>query len=156
MNGYDVVTTEDKKIGTVVDEHGEYLVVEMGALFKSLHGLPKAFAHALDQDRIVRVTVSKSLVAESPKVDGGWDEQAVARHYGLASGYEQPETAGDGELLPDDPAESAAVEGRRHGVKPADQERAEIREGRHDESKPAVHDRSATAFDPFGQTANRH
>jgi hypothetical protein len=83
------------------------------------------------------------------------DEQAVQRHYGLAGGYEHPETEGDGVVLPDDPAESAAVDGARHGVVPAEQERAEIREGRHDTTSAHVRDRSPNAADPFGQAANR-
>jgi hypothetical protein len=58
-------------------------------------------------------------------------------------------------VLPDDPADSATVDGLRHGVEPADKQRAEVREGRHDAATPAVHDRPATAVDPFGQTANR-
>ena len=155
MTGYDVVTSDDRSIGRVVDVRGDYLIVEHGTLRKSRHALPKAFAHPVDAERLVRVTVSRELITDSPKVGDEWDEQAVARHYGLAGGYEHPETEGEGALLHDDPAESASVEGQRHGVKPADQQRAEIREGRHDETAPHVRGRSANAADPFGQTANR-
>jgi hypothetical protein len=154
MNGYDVLTTDDDRIGRVVADRGEYLIVESGRLKKARHALPKAFAHPVDAEQIVRVTVSKSLVADSPKVGETIDEQAVARHYGLASGYVHPETEGAGVLLPDDPAESAAVDGARHGIVPAEQERAEIREGHHDTTMPHVRDRSANAADPFGQAAN--
>jgi hypothetical protein len=156
MNGYEVLTTEDERIGSVVDDRGDFLIVESGKLRKSRHALPKAFAHPVDAEQIVRVTVSKSLVDESPKVGDDLDEQAVARHYGLAGGYDHPETEGEGVLLADDPAESAAVDGARHGVVPADQERAEIREGHHDTTSPHVSERSANAADPFGQAANRH
>jgi hypothetical protein len=154
MNGYEVVTTDDKKVGAVVDVHDEYLIVETGKLIKHRHALPKAFAHPVDAEQLVRVTVSKELVDDSPQVDDGLDEQLVARHYGLASGYEHPETEGDGELLAADPAESAAVDGMRHGIEPSDKLRAEIREGHHDTSVPHVRDRSRNAGDPFGQTAN--
>jgi hypothetical protein len=156
MKGYEVLTTDDDRIGSVVEVDGDYLIVETGKLRKSRRALPKAFAHPVDADQVVRVTVSKQLVNDSPKVGGSVDEQAVARHYGLAGGYEHPETEGDGVLLPDDPAESAAVDGARHGIVPAEQERAEIREGRHDKTSPHVLDRSAGAADPFGQAANRH
>jgi hypothetical protein len=98
MKGYDVLTTDDDKIGRVVDVDGDYLIVESGKLKKSRHALPKAFAHPADAEQIVRVTVSKQLVSDSPKVDGSFDLQAVARHYGLAGGYEHPETEGDGVL----------------------------------------------------------
>ena len=155
VKGYDVVSSEGRKVGTVVGASGDYLVVETGLLRRRRHALPKAFAHPVDADRVVRATVSRRVVVESPRVDDGWDERAVARHYGLAAGERAPETAGEGELLPTDPAESSSVEGARHGVEPADQARAEIREGRRDVETPAVHDRPATAVDPFGQTANR-
>jgi hypothetical protein len=155
MNGYHVVTSDDHKIGTVVDEQGEYLIVEHGTLRKTRHALPKAFAHPVDAEQLVRVTVSKELVNDSPKLGDEFDEQAVARHYGLAAGYEHPETEGDGVILPDDPAESSAVDGARHGIKPADQERAEIREGHHDTTQPAIRERMPNAADPFGQVANR-
>jgi hypothetical protein len=156
MNGYDMVTVDDDKIGTIVGTHGDYLIVESGTLRKSRHAVPTTFAHPLDDEGLVRVTLSKEIVSDSPALhDDEFDEVAIAQHYGLASGYEQPETQGDGVVLPDDPAESAVVEGMRHGVEPADKQRAEIREGRHDASVPAVHDRQATAVDPFGQTANR-
>jgi hypothetical protein len=154
VTGYDVLTTDDRRVGSVVETRGEYLIVESGRVRKHRHALPRAFAHPVDADRIVRVTVSKELVDDSPRVGDELDEQAVARHYGLASGYEEPEPAGEGELLPDVPAESASVDGARHGVKPAEQERAEIREGQHDVSHPHVLERSANAADPFGQAAN--
>jgi hypothetical protein len=154
MNGYEVLTTDDHRIGSVVEDRGDYLIVESGRLRKSRHALPKAFAHPVDAEQIVRVTVSKGLVADSPKVGAELDERAVARHYGLAGGYDHPETEGAGVLLADDPAESAAVDGARHGIVPAEQERAEIREGHHDMTTPHVRDRSASAADPFGQAAN--
>ncbi len=156
MTGYQLVTSDDREFGTVVADIGDFLIVEHGALRKSRHALPKAFAHPVDAERIVRVTVSKSMIVDSPKVhDGALDERAIARHYGLAAGYEHPDTEGGGELRPDDPVEGAVVEGARHGITPPEQTRAEIREGRHDRSTPSVHGRSATAADPFGQTANR-
>jgi hypothetical protein len=154
MNGYEVVTTDDKRVGSVVDVHDDYLIVETGKLIKHRHALPKAFAHPVDAEQLVRVTVSKDLVEDSPNVDDRFDERLVARHYGLAAGYEHPETEGDGELLPDDPGESATVDGLRHGIQPADKIRAEIREGHHDAALPHVRDRSSSAVDPFGQTAN--
>jgi hypothetical protein len=154
MTGYEVVTTDDKRVGAVVEVRDDYLIVETGRLIKHRHALPKAFAHPVDADQLVRVTVSKALVEDSPNVEDGFDEHLVARHYGLAAGYEQPETQGDGVLLPNDPAESAAVDGLRHGIEPADKVRAEIREGHHDKTMPHVSERSRTADDPFGQTAN--
>jgi hypothetical protein len=155
MNGYDVLTSDDHKLGTVVEVRDGYLIVEHGRVLKSRHAVPKAFAHPIDAEQVVRVTVSRELVSESPKVGSDWDEPAIARHYGLAGGTNHPETEGDGVILHDDPAESAAVDGARHGIKSAEQERAEIREGEHDMTTPHVSGRMPNAADPFGQTANR-
>ena len=157
MTGYHVVTSDDKKIGHVVDDREHHLIVEHGTVRKTQHAIPKAFVHPVDAEQLVRVTVSKELVAESPKVcHGELDEQAVARHYGLASGFEHPDTGGRGDLLPDDPAEGSVVEGQRHGVEPPEKTRAEIREGHHDGSAAVVRERMANAADPFGATANHH
>jgi hypothetical protein len=156
MTGYEVVTSDEHTIGTVVEDRGEYLIVERGMLRKTRHALPKAFAHADGGERIVRVTVSKETIADSPKLaHGEIDEQAVARHYGLAGGWEHPDTEGRGDVLPGDPAVGSEVEGQQWGVEPADKERAEIREGHRDEAAPHVRERMPNANDPFGQTANR-
>jgi hypothetical protein len=129
MEGYDVLTTDDEKVGRVVGRRDGYLVVETGTLLKSRHGIPETFAHVDENENVVRITVSKNLVDDSPKVsDDEFDELEVARHYGLAAGEEAPTTAGDGDLVADDPAISAEEEGARHGIEPAEQRRAEVRE----------------------------
>ena len=130
MEGYDVITSDDHKLGHVVGAIGDYVVVEHGTLRKTKHAVPKTFVHPDDAEKVVRLTVSKELVEDSPKLDdGNRDERAVAEHYGLAEGYEAPETLGDGELLPDDPAWSAEEEELRTGVPTATQERLRAREG---------------------------
>jgi hypothetical protein len=157
MKGYRVVTSDEHKVGRVVDVRDEHLIVEHGTVRKSRHALPKAFAHPIDAEEVVRVTVGKQLIADSPKLDGDvFDEGAVARYYGLASGSEHPDTEGRGETLPQDPAEGSEVEGERHGIDPAEKTRAEIREGKHDAAAPAVRERMANANDPAGTTANHH
>jgi len=137
MIGYDVVTSEDEKIGRVADDRGDYLIVEQGLLRKTRHALPKAFAHPVDAERLVRVTVGRDVLADSPTLDDddAIDEDAVARHYGLES--------------------AATVEGERHGVEAPERVRAEIREGTRGDETPHLSDRPATAVDPFGQTATR-
>src|SRR5215208_3327296 len=57
MNGYDMVTVDDDKIGTIVGTHGDYLIVESGTLRKSRHAVPTTFAHPLDDDGLVRVSL---------------------------------------------------------------------------------------------------
>lgn len=129
MEGYEVVTSDENGLGRVVDEQGEYLIVEHGTLRKSRHAIPKTFAHTDEAENVVRVTVSKEIVESSPKLENGsLDEQAVADHYGLAGGMAAPETEGYGETIPDDPGLSAEQQAMRDGVPTATEERVQIRE----------------------------
>src|SRR6059058_6498774 len=130
MEGYEVVTSDDCKLGHVVEVRDSHLIIEHGMLKKTRHAVPLTFAHTTDGEEKVRLGVSKELVESSPKLENGTiDTQAVAEHFGLAEGSAAPETEGYGELLPDDPARSADQDALRAGREPADQERAEIREG---------------------------
>jgi hypothetical protein len=85
MQGYDVVSHEDEKvIGHVVDKVGSNYIVEQGLLRKTKHALPEEFAHVDEAGERLVLTIPKELVADSPKVNGEVDEQAVAAHYGIA------------------------------------------------------------------------
>jgi hypothetical protein len=118
MEGYDVVTTDDEKVGKVVGTHGDNLIVEQGMLRKSKHALPRSFAEVDDGEQVVRMTVTKDVFCDSPKIeDGTVDEQAVAEHYGLTFA-----TAVD----PPGHAEQDALRG---DVPTAPQERMNVREG---------------------------
>jgi hypothetical protein len=141
VEGYDVITSDEHKLGHVVGSIGDNIVVEHGMLHKTKHPVPKAFAHADDGEKVVRLTVSKEIVEAAPKVNGdGYDEQAVAEHYGLASGYEAPETEGYGELLPDDPGRTAEDDARRAGIPTATEERLEVQTG----DDPAQHQQTTS------------
>ena len=107
MKGYDVRTIDDDKIGHVVDTDGDFLIVEHG-LMKSKHALPMVFAEVDADEQVVRTALSKDLIHHSPKVNGDIDRTAIAEHYGLAEGFEDPTARGLGdELEPDDPAWAA-------------------------------------------------
>jgi hypothetical protein len=130
LEGYVVITSDDCKLGHVAGTIGDNLVVEHGTIRKAKHAVPKTFAHVDDGEQVVRLTVSKEIVEAAPRVNGDEiDEQAVAEHYGLASAFEQPETQGYGEVLPDDPARTAEDDARRAGVPTATEERLEVRSG---------------------------
>jgi hypothetical protein len=82
MEGQDVVTSDDHKIGTVVGERKGYAIVEMGHVFKTKHAIPVEFLH--EHEGVQRATVGREVVAESPKLDGDeLDEQEIRLHYGL-------------------------------------------------------------------------
>ena len=106
MNGYDLITAvDDKHWGTVVDQQGDFLIVEHGTLRKHRYAVPMSAVDVDEDAKEARTTLSGELIGESPKVDHGFDRETVARHYGLG---ETSEVAG---------AETAT------------EERARIREG---------------------------
>jgi hypothetical protein len=114
MEGQDVVTSDDHKLGTVVAERGDCAIVETGHVFKARHAIPVEFLH--EHDGVLRATVAKEIFADSPKIDGDgdFDCEAVKQHYGLIE-----QTVVD----PDPDELNAETEGVRHGVTPAPAER---------------------------------
>jgi len=129
MEGFEVVTSDDCKLGHVTTVQDGHLVIEHGLLKKTKHAIPATFAYADESEQTVRLSVSKEIVESSPKLDNGSiDTQAVAEHFGLAEGTTAPDTEGYGEMLPDDPARTADQDLLRAGEEPADQQRAKTRE----------------------------
>ena len=130
MQGYDVVTSDDHKVGHVVGTEGDLLIVEHGTIRKSKHAVPREVASADESEQVVRLTVSKDVFEEGPKAKNGdeIDKQAVAEYYGFAEGTAAPETLGYGELAEGDPGRSAEQEGQRHGQEAPEETRARIRE----------------------------
>ena len=127
MEGYDVVTIDDEKVGKVVDTHGDHLIVEQGTIRRSKHALPRTFAEVDDGEKVVRMTVTKDIFCDSPKINGEVDETAIATYYGLAGGSETPPIGSE-------------QQADRAGVTPAQQERAQAREqigGETDQGVPA-------------------
>jgi hypothetical protein len=118
MRGYELVTLDDDKVGRVCEEEGDFLIVEHG-LFKTKHAVPKTFVEIDDEHRVARTTLAKELIHSSPKVhNGDHDLHEIAEHYGLAQGYDDPLTRGDGDVLPDDPARTAEEDAVKAGVDP--------------------------------------
>jgi len=135
MEGYDVVSVDDQKIGKVVGETGAFLIVEQGALLKSKHPLPREFAHVDDSEREVRVTVPKEIVADSPKIDDHFDEQVAAEYYGIAPSP-GPGTEGYGVSEAGDPSRSSEEQATRQDLAPAVEERSRVREGEEQSGLP--------------------
>ena len=128
MKGFDVLTFDGDKAGTVVGRQGAYLLVEQGAIFKHRRALPEVFATVDERERVVRTTLSRELLESAPELDGGVDERAVALHFGLAGGEDEPETLGYGDVAADDPARSAQHDARRSGIVSGDEQRARIQQ----------------------------
>jgi hypothetical protein len=147
MEGYEVFSSDDQKLGQVARVEDGYLIVERKHLLKEKHhAVPLAFAHADDSEKVVRLSVSKKLIEDGPEIkDGGFDRKAIAEHYGLAEGAAGPETLGEGELLPDDPALSAEQEELRLGIEPEAQRIARIHRG---DEEPGPRGRQIIPSDP--------
>ena len=127
MRGYELVTLDDDKVGRVCEENGDYLIVEHG-LRKTKHAVPKTFVAIDAEKQIARTTLSKRLIHDSPKVhNGDKDLHAIAEHYGLAEGYEDPLTRGYGDVVADDPARTAEEDAVAAGMDPVG-ERVRVRE----------------------------
>ena len=149
MEGYDVVTIDDEKVGTVVGESGNFLIVEHGMLRKSKRALPRQLAHLDPEGQQVRITVGKEIFLDSPEFDDGdLDARALNEHYGLAPS-ESPGTEGYGVTDRGDPARSSEEQAMRDGVEPAEAERARIRESEPEieESPALLGDRTAGVED---------
>jgi hypothetical protein len=147
MEGQTVVTSDDHKLGTVIAERDDCVIIETGHVFKTKHAIPREFVHEVDGS--MRATVTKDVVDDSPKVDlDHWDCSAVRLHYGLDGPFEvDPDPNG---------LESAETDARRLGQKPAPEARLDVQEGqaRPGYDTPAVQERQANAADPTGVTAN--
>jgi hypothetical protein len=87
MQGTDVVTYDEEKLGTVLEQRDDFVIIESGHVFKSKHAIPRDFIH--EQEGVLVATVAKDVVMDSPKIDNGSvDADAVRRHYGLDVPFE--------------------------------------------------------------------
>jgi hypothetical protein len=145
MAGETVVTSDDQKLGTIVAERDNCVIVETGHVFKTKHAIPREFLHEVDGT--LRATVTKDIIDDSPKVDlENWDCSAVRLAYGLDGPFEvDPD--------PDGP-ENAETDAIRAGSKPAPAQRVDMLDENDPNAVPAVRERQANAADPSGSTAN--
>jgi hypothetical protein len=124
MDGYDFITAvDDKQWGTVVGRQDGFVIVEHGTLRKHRYAVPEESVDVDENAKEVRTSLSGELIGESPKVDDGFDREAIARHYGLA------DTTVEYQSAVDDPARGPEYQEQRAGVDSSVEERARIREG---------------------------
>jgi len=145
LEGQTVVGSDDHKLGTVVAERDNCVIIESGHVFKSKHAIPREFLHETGGE--LRATVTKEVVDDSPKVDlDRWDCSEVRLAYGLDGPFEvDPDPNG---------LESSETDAARAGMKPAPAERIDILEANDPNTVPVIRDRQANAADPTGVTAN--
>jgi hypothetical protein len=85
MEGYSVVTTDERTVGHVVGVRADYYIVESGlVLKKARYPLPKRLASVEPARERLLIQMSKETLHGAPKVGPGgtFDEQAVAAYYG--------------------------------------------------------------------------
>ena len=128
MEEYEVLASGGESVGIAVGVRDGNVVVEHGRLLKSRRALPLAFVQVDEDAHVVRATISKRMIEESPKLRKDVDQAAIARYYGLVGGGSSPATEGYGEVGPDDPAVSAERQELASGLEPAASERARMRE----------------------------
>ena len=128
MEEYEVLASGGESVGTAVGVRDGSVVVEHGTLLKSRRAVPLAFVQVDEDARVVRTTISKRMIEESPKLGKDVDSGAIARYYGLVGGGSSPATEGYGEVGPGDPAVSAERQELAAGLEPAASERARMRE----------------------------
>jgi hypothetical protein len=112
MEGQDVVTSDDHKLGTAVDRRDGCVIVESGHVFKSRHAIPNEFLH--EHEGVIRATVGTDVVHDSPKVSGDeLDVQAIRMHYGLVEVHSVDPGADPTTEAPSglDPADTASFGG---------------------------------------------
>ncbi len=129
MRGYEVVTSDDRAVGRVVDVREGYLIVESGRLRTSRRPLPREFVHPVDETAKAFVTIPRRVLRGAPKVkrNGFFDRDEAARHFGLVVSYPWPSTEGLAESLPHQPAWGADTEPIAARELPPEHRRAEIR-----------------------------
>jgi hypothetical protein len=147
VRGFEVVTSDDRVVGTVTDVRHGFLIVESGRLRKSRHPVPREFVHVVDEAAKAFVTVPRRILMDAPKADkdGEFDRSAAARHFGLAESYLQPPTAGEGESLPHDAAWGVERDSVAAGRPAAEHRRAEMRKHMRP-GYPDEHHHSSTAL----------
>lgn len=129
MDGYDFITAiDDKQWGTVVGRQDGFVIVEHGTLRKHRYAVPDEAVEIDDNAKEVRTSLSGELIGESPKVDDGFDRDAIARHYGLV------DTSIEYTSAADDPARGPEYQEQRAGVESSAEERAKMREGSADDT----------------------
>ena len=107
MEDYDVVSSDDSKIGHAVGTKDGFLIVESGLIRKTKHAVPLDMTRTDADEKVVRLTVTKQMVEEGPAVeDDDTDWRAVSDYYGRG----------------------AELEGQPEGIEPSDQERAAMRD----------------------------
>ena len=65
MESKDVVASDGQKLGTIVDERDDCLIIETGHVFRTKHAIPRDFVHEHEGQLVA--TVTKELVGPAAR-----------------------------------------------------------------------------------------
>jgi hypothetical protein len=90
MEGYDVITSDESKVGHVAGESNGCAIVENGLIRHTRHVVPLEFLNLDEAAETYRTSLSKQMIHDAPEADadGNYDAVEVSTYYGL----EQPAT----------------------------------------------------------------
>ena len=82
MEGYDVITSDESKVGHVVGEANGCAIVENGLIRHTRHVVPLEFLHVDEGSETYRTSLSKQMINDAPEADsdGNFDAAAVATY----------------------------------------------------------------------------
>jgi hypothetical protein len=95
MEGYDVITSDESKVGHVVGESNGCAIVENGVIRHKRHVVPLEFLNLDEAVETYRTSLSKQMIHEAPEADsdGNFDTVEVSTYYGLEQTAAQDSTS---------------------------------------------------------------
>jgi hypothetical protein len=115
VNGYELVTSDDEKVGTIVGQTGDFVIVENGLLRRHRYVVPAELTSVEEERGVVRTTVVKEIIRQAPEADGNgaFDEGAVRSYYGLSAAEARSWTRPEETSAIDEDAETTFPDTRR-------------------------------------------
>jgi hypothetical protein len=94
MEGYDVITSDESKVGHVVGESNGCAIVENGLIRHTRHVVPLEFLHLDESAENYRTSLSKEMIHEAPEADGdgNFDAVEVSTYYGVGQEPDTPDS----------------------------------------------------------------
>lgn len=99
VNGYELVTSDEEKVGRIVGVREGFVIVENGLVRHHRHVVPAELTAVEEERGVVRTTVVKEIIRNAPEAtdDGSFDEAAVNDYYGLSAAEARSWTSADAE-----------------------------------------------------------
>jgi hypothetical protein len=81
LNGQDVISSDDRKLGHVVGERDNCAIVEHGHVFKTRRAIPLSLME--ESGGMMKAAITKDVFDSSPNAaDRRWNKDEILMHYG--------------------------------------------------------------------------